>query len=297
MARSVCNTSVYRNLARSQSEYICNQNCGRITTRRFFTLQAQMGLTSMPNSAIINTLDELLQTYRKEQVDMRGTLYNVDQVLELSVAIDREQGFIRSGYGITDESGKFIADNKSRMISVLNGEGTVEITEQDKEKAVELKDYFSTSLTFKKLGVTLNDFEDAVLKIVNNEQTDSFGVSVAASLPNSMRHSSKRDTVKETLDALIAVSAPVGKLNQRSKFDLDVIDVTYIKKMGVHMVTCLEKKQNVVKFWFSKDPDISGVFENRSITVTGFVKSQGKSKYSNCMETMINRVKIESIKG
>lgn len=251
----------------------------------------------MPNSAIINTLDELLQTYRKEQVDMRGTLYNVDQVLELSVAIDREQGFIRSGYGITDESGKFIADNKSRMISVLNGEGTVEITEQDKEKAVELKDYFSTSLTFKKLGVTLNDFEDAVLKIVNNEQTDSFGVSVAASLPNSMRHSSKRDTVKETLDALIAVSAPVGKLNQRSKFDLDVIDVTYIKKMGVHMVTCLEKKQNVVKFWFSKDPDISGVFENRSITVTGFVKSQGKSKYSNCMETMINRVKIESIKG
>jgi len=227
---------------------------------------------------------------------MRGDLYNVDTVLALSIAIDREQGFIRSGYGYTDPTGKTIQDNKSRMVSALSNPELVQVNDADIEAAKTLKDYFASSLTFKKLGMSLNEFEDAVLKIVSNEETDTFGVSVAASLPNSMRHSTKRDTVKEQLDTLIPVSAPVGSLHKRTHMTLDVVDITYIKKMGVHMVTCVENKQNVVKFWFSKDPDVTGIFENKTINITGFVKSQGKSKYSNCMETMINRVKIESVK-
>ena len=114
-------------------------------------------------------------------------------------------------------------------------------------------------------------------------------------MPNSLRHTLKREGVKDTLDSLIGQSEVVGTLNKRSQFTLKVLDVTFIKKMDVHMITCLESDKNGVKFWFSKDPDVTGILEGNTITVTGFVKTQSKSKYSNCMETMINRVKIEKI--
>lgn len=232
-------------------------------------------------------------TNRMQQQDK----FNTDEVLALAVAVDREQGFIRSGYGFTDENGKTVKDNKTAiMMNLLDRvEEKIVITDEDRKTAESMKEHFSGSLTFKKLGATLNDFEQAVLNLVNTDEVGVYEVSVAASLPNSMRHSVKRDAVKERLDALIARSLPVGSLNQRGRFVLDVVDVTFIKKMGVHMVTCIESDNNVVKFWFSKDPDVTGVLQGNTITVTGFVKTQGKSKYSNCMETMINRVKVEKI--
>jgi len=221
--------------------------------------------------------------------------WNTNEVIATAIAVDRKQGFIRSGYGYTDQNGVEIKDNKTAIMHHLLTRDTIEITDQDRADAEELKEHFAGSMTFKKLGGTLNDFETAILALVNKDEIDTYGVAVAASLPNSMRHSAKRDAVKERLDSLIAVSEAVGVQNKRGHFTLDVVDVTFIKKMGIHMVTCIEGGKNVVKFWFSKDPDVTGILEGNSITVTAFVKSQGKSKYSNCMETMINRVKVEKI--
>lgn len=223
------------------------------------------------------------------------TTWNTDEVIAVAIAVDRTQGFIRSGYGYTDQSGKEILDNKTAIMHHLMDRNTVEITEQDRADAQALKDHFAGSMTFKKLGGVLNDFETAILGLVNKQEVGTYEVAVAASLPNSLRHSLKRDAVKERLDSLIAVSEPIGTQGKRGQFTLDVVDVTFIKKMGIHMVTCIEGDKNVVKFWFSKDPDMTGIIQGKKITVTGFVKSQGKSKYSNCQETMINRVKVEKI--
>ena len=221
--------------------------------------------------------------------------FPTNDVLATAVAVDRIQCFIRSGQGYTKEDGTVIDDNKTTIMKHLIGDNPVDVTDVDIAKANEIKESFSSSLTFKKLGASLSEFDNAVLGLVPGDTCDTYKVAVAASLPNSLRHTLKREGVKDTLDSLIGQSEVVGTLNKRSQFTLKVLDVTFIKKMDVHMITCLESDKNVVKFWFSKDPDVTGILEGNTITVTGFVKTQSKSKYSNCMETMINRVKIEKI--
>ena len=222
-------------------------------------------------------------------------------VIATAIAVDNKQGFIRSGQGYTkvndDGSEEVMKDNKTILLhSLLNKEGEgIKPTTSDREAAVHLVDDVTGRLTMKKLGSNLNEFETALMENVTAETVGVYGVALIASIPNTQKHQTKRDTVKDKLDNLISSSEIVGTMSTRNMFTLDIIDITFVKKMGVFMVTGLENKKNVVKFWFSKDPDISGILEGKTVTLAGFVKSQGKSRYSNCQETIINRVKVEKV--
>ena len=222
-------------------------------------------------------------------------------VIATAIAVDNKQGFVRSGQGYTkihdNGSEEIIKDNKTVVLhSLLNKEGEgIKPTTSDKEAAVHLVDDVTGRLTMKKLGGNLNEFETALMENVTAEKVGVYGVALIASIPNTQKHQVKRDTVKDKLDNLISSSEVVGTMSTRSMFTLDIIDITFVKKMSIFMVTGLENKKNVVKFWFSKDPDITGILEGKTVTLTGFVKSQGKSKYSNCQETIINRVKVVEV--
>ena len=222
-------------------------------------------------------------------------------VIATAIAVDNKQGFVRSGQGYTkihdNGSEEIIKDNKTVVLhSLLNKEGEgIKPTTSDKEAAVHLVDDVTGRLTMKKLGSNLNEFENALMENITAESVGVYGVALIASIPNTQKHQTKRDTVKDKLDNLISSSEVVGKMSTRSMFTLDIIDITFVKKMGIFMVTGLENKKNVVKFWFSKDPDITGILEGKTVNLTGFVKSQGKSKYSNCQETIINRVKVVEV--
>ncbi len=222
-------------------------------------------------------------------------------VIATAIAVDNKQGFIRSGQGYTkvndDGSEEVIKDNKTILLhSLLNKEGEgIKPTTSDREAAVHLVDDVTGRLTMKKLGGNLNEFETALMENVTAEKVGVYGVALIASIPNTQKHQVKRDTVKDKLDNLISSSEVVGTMSTRSMFTLDIIDITFVKKMSIFMVTGLENKKNVVKFWFSKDPDITGILEGKTVTLAGFVKSQGKSKYSNCQETIINRVKVVEV--
>ena len=224
------------------------------------------------------------------------------EVIATAIAVDKIQGFVRSGQGYTkvndDGSEEVIKDNKSVLLrSLLNKEeeDVIKPTTEDREAAVHLVDDVTGRLTLKKLGSNLNEFETALMENITAETVGVYGVALIASIPNTQKHQAKRDTVKDQLDNLISSSEVVGKMSTRSMFILDIIDITFVKKMGIFMVTGLENKKNVVKFWFSKDPDISGILEGKTVTLAGFVKSQGKSRYSNCQETIINRVKVVEV--
>jgi len=224
------------------------------------------------------------------------------EVIATAIAVDNKQGFIRSGQGYTkindDGSEEVIKDNKSVLLrSLLNKEEeeVIKPTTEDREAAVHLIDDVTGRLTMKKLGSNLNEFENALMENITSEKVGVYGVALIASIPNTQKHQTKRDTVKDKLDNLISSSGTVGKISTRGMFTLDIIDITFVKKMSIFMVTGLEDKKNVVKFWFSKDPDISGILEGKTVILTGFVKSQGKSRYSNCQETIINRVKVVEV--
>jgi len=223
------------------------------------------------------------------------TVYNVDQALQLSVYVDNQQGFIKSGFGFYDsDRGEETKDNKTAIFQYMNGIVDMpEITDQQKERAVEIREYFKGTLVAKKLMGTLNSFEDGVIKSIGNNETNSFGVSVIASLPNSLRISKKRDDLDNWFDDLRDKSEFIGKRGERLRFGVYVRDVKFIAKYGIHLVTCVDKEENIVKFFFSKEPDIAGLLEGRNVILTGKVKQHDVSKFSQCKETVINYVRVE----
>jgi tetrahydromethanopterin S-methyltransferase subunit F len=223
------------------------------------------------------------------------TVYNVDQALQLSVYVDDQQGFIKSGFGFYDsDRGEETKDNKTAIFQYMNGTVDMpEITDQQKERAVEIREYFKGTLVAKKLMGTLNSFEDGVIKSIGNNETNSFGISVIASLPNSLRISKKRDDLDTWFDDLRDKSEFIGKRGERLRFGVYVRDVKFIAKYGIHLVTCVDKEENIVKFFFSKEPDIAGLLEGRNVILTGKVKQHDVSKFSQCKETVINYVRVE----
>ena len=76
--------------------------------------------------------------------------FPTNDVLATAVAVDRIQGFIRSGQGYTKEDGTVIDDNKTTIMKHLIGDNPVDVTDVDIAKANEIKESFSSSLTFKK---------------------------------------------------------------------------------------------------------------------------------------------------
>ena len=222
-------------------------------------------------------------------------VYNVHQALELSVYIDDEQGFIKSGYGFYDSDlGQETKDNKTMIFQYMTGVLDMPyISYSQKERAVEIREYFKQSLVGKKLMGTLNSFEDGVIKSIGVEETSGFGISVIASLPNSLRVAKKRDNLDDWFDDHRNKSEFVGRRGERLRFKALVRDVKFIAKYGIHLVTCVDENENIVKFFYSKEPDISGLLEGKSIVLTGKVKQHDISKFSQCKETVINYVKVE----
>lgn len=222
--------------------------------------------------------------------------YNVDKLMELSVYVDEQQGFIKSGYGYYDrENDVHVHDNKTALTQFMMGENVPVVSDAVKQKAKTIFNYFQDTLIAKKLMGTLNDFEQNVMKTVASETTDGFGLSVIASLPNSYRVAQKRESLDDWFDNLRGKSEFVGRIGERLKMTATIRDVKYIAKFGIHLVTCINTEENIIKFFFNKEPDIAGILEGKTVKITGKVKTHDISKFSQCNETVLHYVKIEEI--
>ena len=169
----------------------------------------------------------------------------------------------------------------------------MEISEESKAQADDIVDSFKHELIAKKLSSTINDFEQNVLQSLGNDTVEKFGVAVLASLPNSFRVLQKRQGLDDFFDTHRKSSEFVGKIGERLRFSCFIKDVKFIAKYNIHLVTCLTKENNIVKFFFNREPDIQGIIEGKDVMLTGKVKTHDISKFSNCKETVFNYVKIE----
>jgi len=221
--------------------------------------------------------------------------YNSRQVLELAIEVDKQQGFIKSGFGYFDhESQKRVNDNKTCILNMIQGEEPmIEISKDTIAQADRVVDEFKNELIAKKLMGTINDFEQSVLNSVGNETTDGFGVAVIASLPNSFPVLQKRQGLDQFFDEHRDTSEFVGKIGERVRFPAHIKDVKFIAKYNIHLVTCINQDGNIVKFFFNREPDIAGILEGKDVIMTGKVKTHDVSKFSQCKETVLNYVKIE----
>jgi len=223
--------------------------------------------------------------------------FNTRQVLELAIEVDKKQGFIKSGNGYFDrESDNQVYDNKTAILNMLlavEDAPMMEISESTVEQADKIVDEFKQELIAKKLSGTINDFETNVLQSISNETVEKFGVAVLASLPNSFRVLEKRQGLDNFFDEHRKTSEFVGKIGERLRFPAHIKDVKFIAKYNIHLVTCLTNENNIVKFFFNREPDIQNLIEGKDVTLTGKVKTHDVSKFSNCKETVFNYVKIE----
>ena len=221
--------------------------------------------------------------------------YNSRQVLELAIEVDKAQGFIKSGYGYyNQETDKRVDDNKTTILNMLEGTSDMmPISKDTVDQASKIVDEFKQELIAKKLSGNINDFESNVLLSIGNETVEKFGVAVLASLPNSFRVLQKRQGLDNFFDKHRKTSEFVGKIGERLRFPCFIKDVKFIAKYNIHLVTCLTKENNIVKFFFNREPDIQGIIEGKDVILTGKVKTHDISKFSNCKETVFNYVKIE----
>ena len=222
--------------------------------------------------------------------------FSVDLILQLAVVVDDAQGFIRSGGGYYDHSTEtVISDNKNTIMSyVMNLDDMPPISEQTVKRAEEIKQYFKETLIAKKFIGTINDFERSVLTAISSENLPSFAVSVIASLPNGYRVAKQREKMDEWFDERREISDFIGKVGERIKIDLYIRDVKYIASMNLYLVTAEDKSQNIVKFFFNREPDIGGIIQHKTLQITGRIKSHTVSKFSDCKETVLNYVKIQN---
>jgi hypothetical protein len=227
------------------------------------------------------------------------TQYNTRQVLELAIEVDKAQGFIKSGYGYFDrESDNQVYDNKTAILNMLEGNSDLmTISKSSVEQADKIVDEFKQELIAKKLSANINDFESNVLQNIGGETVEKFGVAVLASLPNSFRVLQKRQGLDDFFEEHRKSSEFVGKIGERLRFPAFIKDVKFIAKYNIHLVTCLTNENNIIKFFFNREPDIQELIEGKNVTLTGKVKTHDVSKFSNCKETVFNYVKIEQQKG
>lgn len=221
--------------------------------------------------------------------------YHTQQILQLAIYVDNAQGFVKSGNGYYDqEISKMVYDNKTAIMNYVIGETPMpEINDNIIEQVTEIVESFKLELIGKKMSGRINDFETNVLQSISNETVEAFGVAVLASLPNSFRVQFKRQTLDDWFDAHRKTSEFVGVIGERIKLPVHIKDVKFISKYSIHLVTCVDTNQNILKFFFNKEPDISGIIEGKDAMLTGKVKTHDISKFSNCKETVFNYVRIE----
>lgn len=227
--------------------------------------------------------------------------FPIDEVMSYAVAVQEYQGFVASGNGWYDhEAEQQRYDNKTLIMHMLEGGTDIEmpqVTDEHRKTGNMIVEHFRTSLAFKKLSDTLNNFEERVAEFIGGDLVGRFGVSVAASLPNSYRIDQKREEFNDIMDGYRQTSEFQGSIGAKLSMDVDIIDMKFLRNFGSYVVTGVTDNKHIIKFFWNKDPDLTGVLEGKTLKVIGRVKTHELSKYTNCNETMLNYVKIIEIKG
>jgi hypothetical protein len=212
--------------------------------------------------------------------------FNIKEVVAVSCAVDRQNGFIR-------KADVYSSPDKKPNVSFLyehfcNNETAATVTSEDSEMADDIIHYLK-GLSFKALERKLTDFESNVLTFVSSETVGKEQLGIAASLPNVYRNKLEADKWTSREIELAGTSDYVGQVNKRCEFTAKIENIRFIAKTDSYLVSCSVDNKHILKFF-------SGVKTGNvgdTVKITGFVKSQSVSSFSNAKETMINRVKVE----
>ena len=162
----------------------------------------------------------------------------------------------------------------------------LKVIKEDLAMADDVIDYLK-GLSFKAIERKLTDFESNVLSVVNSEHIDKTQLGITSSLPKVYFNKIEQDNWTDRELELSRTSNELGELHTRGTFDAKVEFVRYIPRTMSYLITCSVKDQHILKFFHAKNIKLES-----QIRVDGYIKSQGKGKFHNGIETIINRIKI-----
>jgi len=243
--------------------------------------------------------------------------YPILEALAVAIAVDRVQGFVKSGQGYYDPDREVhIEDNRIMALRTLrnlagrpdtNHEGvpydTVEVTDADREKAEEIFNYFDQVCLMDKMGDNLvkrgkdgqvNDYNLILSEMFDRGEADiNKELAMVSSLPNSRRMADKRDQM-DRFYADHRDCGYIGEPRQRIKITGEVKDVKYLPKHNIHLAVMLTDGGKIAKFFMNdKLSTVAKTITGKTISLVGTVKKQEINEHTGCQETMFNRVKIE----
>lgn len=210
----------------------------------------------------------------------------VEDVVTVSVAIDRTNGYVRKS-----DAGEGIPEPNVRLLyKHFYDNQLFPTTDSDRDVAKQIINYLQ-GLSFKAFERDLTSFEASTLKFVNADTVDNTTLGVAASLPNVYRNKLKQDVWIQREAELVQSSEFVGTSGKRGHFEVVVENVRFIPSVSSYLYCCSVDNKNILKFFYSD----STLKEHTTVCLSGYVKSHQISNYHGGKETMINRVKIEQV--
>lgn len=210
--------------------------------------------------------------------------FPVADIVAAACAAFRVNGFVKR-----DDPAVYRKEKQANSVMLYShfyNNEKIEITNSDVEQAEVLVEYLK-GLSFKAFERTLTSFEANVLKFVTADAVGKDQLGIAASLPSVYQRKLEADEWTAREAELASTSEFVGALGTRGEFVLKVENIRFIAKTNSSLYSCSESNKNIVKFFSTIEMGKVG----DTITVTGFVKNQSFSKFSNGKETMLNRVK------
>lgn len=221
-------------------------------------------------------------------MSLQPNRFSIKEVVAVACAVDRINGFVKKsevGYvGLNSDK----KPNVHYLYQHFCNNDKTAFESSDEVLAEEIIDYLK-GLSFKALERRLTEFEANVLNFVGGDSVGKEQLGIAASLPNVYRNKLEADIWSAREAELSRTSDYLGELGKRSEFTAKIENLRYIAKTMSYLVSCSVNDKDILKF-FTVDK-VGNVGD--TINVTGFVKGQSVSNYSNAKETMINRIKIK----
>ena len=201
--------------------------------------------------------------------------YNADDVWAAAVQAQSINGM----YAKVSDRDKNISQTNRQIVDALLMD-TAQITQESRDKAVLVRQYFK-AYTFKLLqGKTLNEFNNTAMLIAQRDDiTTSYDVAVITSLPQSYENGTKRDNVESRIN--FARGGYLGTEGDKVTIKIEVVKYIYSQKWNTYYVTGLTDDDKVLFFAYNKPLNIGD-----HVTIQGTIKALRDNS------TQLNRVKV-----
>ena len=238
--------------------------------------------------------------------------YPLMDALAVAIAVDRHQGFVKSGEGYVDhETNATVKCNRTMVLNMLrlmhdakggNQEYAVDILDDDHKAAKEIYEHFDQIVVMEKLSDNLvkigsdgrpNDFNQSLGSIFDKQTVDiNKELAIIASLPNSRRISDQRDAMRSFRQAN-ASNGFIGEVKKRVKVTGEIKDVKFITQHHVYLITLFTDESKIATFFMPKRLYSSNpIYAGETIIFVGTVRNQDRNRFTDCQETMFERVKV-----